>query len=356
MSIDIKKPAEIGGMLLEDYGKPVPLKGETPDSKEKIYNVFSNNVLKENGDIQNELAENSRKVLITSYPKTTAQATPTKEEMAACPRVTAYMIGNINYAINAEWSEGSMISNFTSAISNAMSSGGGSLSAAGTATRKYFKGKSDLGLTLNFRLMGQSQLLQVEGEKSMLGKEIAKLHHMVLPSIAVVAGIADIPGASKAIEAAKGTVGAIADTITEAAQPGTGGTAANSGVRVEGGTIGTSTAGSKIGATGEFLGGVAQNMLDNLANTNVVATNAPSPVHIMVGNWLELKEAVVTSLNVTYSTAVNEHGPLYADVQMSVTTRENIAVDNADTTGETYGALLGVGLFDNEPMTIVSGE
>jgi hypothetical protein len=70
----------------------------------------------------------------------------------------------------------------------------------------------------------------------------------------------------------------------------------------------------------------SEKTFDILANGSINWTDAPNPVSISIGNWLTLKQAVITSTNFAFSYECTKAGPIYVDVALKLRTLENLAI------------------------------
>ena len=69
--------------------------------------------------------------------------------------------------------------------------------------------------------------------------------------------------------------------------------------------------------------------LGNMAVTNLKGatlnwTVSPTTVDVEIGTWLKLKKLVLTNVSVSYSFEMTNAGPLYADFDLTLATRENL--------------------------------
>jgi hypothetical protein len=87
---------------------------------------------------------------------------------------------------------------------------------------------------------------------------------------------------------------------------------------------------------------IGQRALSELKNYGLSVTQAPTPVSIKVGNYLYINDAVITSANAKLSHQKTTEGPLFVDVSLKISTRENLVLtERAD--GEGY-SIRGIGL------------
>lgn len=78
----------------------------------------------------------------------------------------------------------------------------------------------------------------------------------------------------------------------------------------------------------EGFGKVLENGYDQLANEELRLTESPPTVKITIGNWLELENMVIDSVNANFSEAQTEIGPQSVEIELNVSTRNKLLLDN----------------------------
>jgi hypothetical protein len=66
--------------------------------------------------------------------------------------------------------------------------------------------------------------------------------------------------------------------------------------------------------------------LDNIASSTANWSDSPNPLSIRIGNWLTIREAVLESVQCSFSYECSDNGPIYADFSMKFETIENLAI------------------------------
>lgn len=80
------------------------------------------------------------------------------------------------------------------------------------------------------------------------------------------------------------------------------------------------------GITG--LGNTTKSIPRNLAGTSLNWTMQPETVDVQVGSWLSISGMVLLDVSVKYSTEMTTAGPLYADFDLKLATRENLTFND----------------------------
>jgi hypothetical protein len=91
-----------------------------------------------------------------------------------------------------------------------------------------------------------------------------------------------------------------------------------------------------VGVDKNKLTGPGQQLYQNVNSTAKTVgasaanwSNSPNPVSIRLGKWLTIKEAVITSVNNSFSYECTDAGPIYLDVSLRLRTIENLAIDKS---------------------------
>ena len=61
---------------------------------------------------------------------------------------------------------------------------------------------------------------------------------------------------------------------------------------------------------------------------NIEVTEAPPPVSINIGYWFSHQNMVIDDLNITFSKELTKYGPLFADFDISVSSREKMVLED----------------------------
>jgi hypothetical protein len=289
--------------------------------------------------------------------------------------IVGLMTSKVTYSLSADWkaNEG-IISKMVTAFDGAANSlfpANMNFNAAGYSTRKFYSGGTDLKLTVNMRIYDAQPDYYSNGRKSYLKTQLEKLKLLVVPK--------NIPNASimaddenELFESARGIAENLQDKIDDLNAPApaletpgfTGAgtesdatntpvtapsiyptTATNPGDEEEGPSsidqalTGIGNAASALGESGKALvSNYIDGAVDTLGSLSIIPTTAPKPVFVSIGGWFQLTDAVVESVQFAYSDAMGVNGPLYVDVDISFTTRENISVNDASSTESNLAA------------------
>jgi len=243
--------------------------------------------------------------------------------------LTALMTNNVSYSLNAGWDVSnnqvsSMVQGAMSGILGAAAQFGGvELGSAGYTTRKIYKGGTDMGLSINFRLFDSTTNFSVESDSSKASA--------VNPGLTVMDGVKWINSIMIPSNLAKITIEQIENFTTELVEGQETAEEKAESAKLE------EADKKKILAAKDALasatgGDAIQNTLDTITgnlNTELDAaevdlTASPPPVSILIGKWLYIDRAVVTNASFNFSTEMSSKGPLYCDVTLEVSTQENL--------------------------------
>ena len=103
-----------------------------------------------------------------------------------------------------------------------------------------------------------------------------------------------------------------------------------------------SKAASSMGQDSTPVGGAVQDYIhnssdsfnrgvDNIVGSKINWSVAPSTVDVTIGTWLTIINMVLTKVDVKYSLEMTNAGPLYADFDLSLVTRENLTFNEQGT-------------------------
>lgn len=195
---------------------------------------------------------------------------------------------------------------------------------AGLATRRYYKGGGYLRINPKFRIV------DFEGVGTVLSMATA-LMNMALPSLDKDFNLDDVT------EFARNNPAAIGSTLAGYAFGGTGGAALGAGV----GTLIDNVNQNGLAATSKVVANAVTNPVDTfvngvgsaysfLKNTGII-TNSASPVYVEIGNFFR-NEFVIENVSVELSRELTEAGPLYADIDLTLSTIEVATKDNVGFT------------------------
>ena len=250
----------------------------------------------------------------------------------------------LSYSLSASWETGkgmvaTLVSKAAGGLDKIAGAAGNASTASNTgfATRKFYSGGTDLTLNLDFRLYNPvTDQAQTKVGQS-LYHQLMMLNSFVLPSATgqsistmdAMALIGTNPDgeAGKTLEADLKTASkALEDKLgVQASVNGTYGTAPST--PPDGNAENRKGLGHIVQSTKQFLANTLASGVQQLMDASVEISASPRPVYIQIGKWFVLQSAIVTSIGFTYSKAQSAQGPLWVDVSMSVSSRENLLMN-----------------------------
>jgi hypothetical protein len=346
-----------------DYVSPGTMPLDAESASTGLWNYWASNRYL-NGSRVNEQLNNARRVTIVQRDKTPGEWTSTRMEEAIRndEAITGFMTNEVSYGIKATWAPNDgMISKMSKSITALMNIGGPSSTGAGAsgyATRKFYDSSgADLTMSINLRIYAASSL-QTSGFKSSLAQQLLKLKRLVLPTTAATIEAASIPIIKESAEAAKLVGSAL---INPRKQLNVDGATSTKPKELEKEDLSKEAVkkarayGTKFGPAGAVIGGMIAQKGENLGEMDITISNAPEPIMISIGEWLFIPEAVVTDIHFTYSKTVNSVGPMWCDIQMSITSRENLNFNNMPKDKETP-VMPGLDLFNSRIPPYVDND
>jgi hypothetical protein len=70
------------------------------------------------------------------------------------------------------------------------------------------------------------------------------------------------------------------------------------------------------------------NAVDEIMNGDLRVTESPPTVKVTIGNWLVLENMVIDSIDAKFSEHMTENGPLSVDIDMTISTRNKLMLDD----------------------------
>jgi len=86
------------------------------------------------------------------------------------------------------------------------------------------------------------------------------------------------------------------------------------------------------------IAAVGSGAATQLNEGEINVTQAPAPVRVVIGHWFEAENCVITNVQVDFSQEMTIAGPLYADFNVSISTRDTIIIDENGVQGIRIGA------------------
>lgn len=250
-------------------------------------------------------------------------------------KIDGILKNSIDWSVNANW-ENINPSSILSSIAGSnpllealdtgvdllFAAGGTSYTNTGLFTRKYYKQSGYLSIKPSFRIFDYDN----RGTPIQMGLILSSLCLATIDPKASMELIT--PENSPAIQAIGGkvidtTVGTVTNTAAVIVDT------------IEGNkTTGASTK-TTIGDFAKNTGEVMKKSLNaavvGLEGARVSVSNGPDTVIIEIGNWLRLTDMVVDSVNITYSEQMTDMGPLYADIDIALSSLETMAFNEDGT-------------------------
>lgn len=239
--------------------------------------------------------------------------------------IIAFLLEQVNYNITATWSQNddaiSKIAVAADSYINSTINSGNSFTSTGFATRKFYKGGSNIAMSVKIRLVEYDKLNRlrsypifnfenVSSEDLSVPAQMQYLQMMALPSVITSLASSDIK--------LNGTTSPEKVEMNLApAQPSDG---------AEGGSL-ISIAGKVKDFAGSTAKATISGIKDTLSTADLTLANNPGTINLNVGGWLTINEAIITSIQLSPSYQMTRRGPLYCDVTLSIETRENPSVD-----------------------------
>ncbi len=236
------------------------------------------------------------------------------------------MTNNISYSLTANWEVSnnqvsSMIQKGYDVVAGSITGftrlGGIEGTSAGYATRKVYKGGTDVSLTINFRLFDANTNLRSENDTGIdtstsVLDGVAWINTIMIPTNKAAITI-------KAFEDFTNKIAEGRQTAEEAAEATKREEVAKKQLKEIEDNL--SSLGDAAKATFNVLEG---NAAAELKAFSFNLTASPPPIKIEIGNWLRIKEGVVTNASFNFSDKMNKKGPLFCDVALQISTRENL--------------------------------
>jgi len=255
--------------------------------------------------------------------------TPTQLGMTA---LTGMLNNNISYNLSADWSTSN---NQVSSIAQGFSSGimgtvagmgrqaGVELGSAGYVTRKIYKGGTDLSISVSMRLFDSTTNLN-DDENTFTN-----------PSASVIDGVKWINSIMIPANKAELTIDEMEKMTTQLAgdqqsdeekvESAEAERAGQDRINNTRDAVSSTTAGAKVLSVYDTMKG---NLNTELGAFGVNLTASPPPIRVYIGKWFYIKEAIVTDASFNFSSEMSTKGPLYCDVTLTISTRENLMLVN----------------------------
>lgn len=191
---------------------------------------------------------------------------------------------------------------------------------AGLATRRYYKGGGYLRINPKFRIV------DFEGDGSVISK-VTALMDMALPSLDKEINLNDVA------EFARNNPATVASTLAGYGLGGAAGAAFGAGV----GTLIDNVNENGVKSTAKSVAKAVSNPAETFTNAIGsayefakgvgIVTNSASPVFVQIGNFF-WREFVIENVSVELSRELTEAGPLYADIDLTLSTIEVATKNN----------------------------
>ena len=268
--------------------------------------------------------------------------------------ISGYMTTKITYSLTANWDKvDGIVSGIAGNISEGLgignTKGGVSAKAAGYATRKYYSGGTDFSIDVGFRLFdsmsGSSSTKEKFNPGATVQNGVSFINMLMIPSnIASVSAtditdtvskIAEDVRAKDAKEAEKNAA-VKADDNYEAK------------VKLDDAKKELDSYGPIGKAITDSATAVMQALEMDVEATNLRLTKAPTSCLIKIGNWMVITEAIIENATFDFSEELTPKGPLYCDVNLKISTRENLILVKDDSQGNVIN---NVRMFNAKPET-----
>ncbi len=250
--------------------------------------------------------------------------------------LSGLMTNSINYSLTANWdSSNNQVSSMIQkgfdvmlgGVTGFARLGGIEGTSAGYATRKVYKGGTEVSLSINLRLFDSTTNLTSSDTKGIDTRTSVMDGVAWINSVMIPANKADIT--IKELEEFTTTIAEGRQTAEERAEEIKREEVAKKQIKETEDAISASLGPEVVGVM-ETLEGNAKN---ELAAFSFNLTASPPPVKIHIGKWLYIKEAVITNAQFSFSDRMTAKGPLFCDVTLTISTRENLML-TVDKNGE----------------------
>lgn len=250
--------------------------------------------------------------------------------------VTGILKNQVEFSVAADWdtlgidsmigdlvANNKIIKNIQGVGSFAMKAGGASLTNTGLVTRKFYKKGGYLEITPEFRIL--------DWNSDGVTKQAAMaLMSMALPRKNQSSSIEKIFGgvynSGKKILKKSSIFNVIEGFVSKAM---------DSALRSDTQIISVTAKTAKRGAT-------------ELTQGQVNLTEAPVPVTVIIGNWFQHTDMVITNVSVNFSQEMTRSGPLYVDLSVQLSSREAMVL--------TEDGINNLTIKSNEVNRVVASE
>lgn len=226
--------------------------------------------------------------------------------------ITGILNKAISWGVKAEWEQknllgalnalvpvGGLLADLDTAFDLYSEYAGRSIENSGLFTRKFYKSSGDLTLNPSFRVFD----FKNEGLPISAGLIFTSL---CLPKRKDSASFAAGGTIQKVGTNGSNLAGVGVDTVVAA------------------GFVSTDTGNSiKTGVNDSV-----QTLTQNFGDTRINWTTQPATVDVKIGAWLKISAMVLTNVSVSYSMEMTNNGPLYADFDLTLVTRENLTFND----------------------------
>lgn len=271
------------------------------------------------------------------------------------------MLGNVSYTLNAGWSTSdNMVSSTMQGLQQGIMGTVGGLgrqagvetNSAGFVTRKVYRGGTDIGISIKLRLFDSTTNLTREtndnGKVSMSPQMsvmdgVNFINSIMVPCNLATLDIKDLDNFATQIESNQRnnsgkTEAELAEQDAVAAKKEE---MAEKEIQSNKDALAT-----QLPQAAKILNTVMAGIDTDLNEFKLNLTASPPPIRIQIGQWFVMNQGVVTSASFDFSKEMSAKGPLYCDVTLQVTTRENIMLvsdKNNNVSGLNNIKLFGVG-------------
>jgi hypothetical protein len=293
------------------------------------YMVVINQYDKPNGD--DDMAKSTKKILDGDASLSTV--------------VIGYIKNEITYNLSAQWEQGSEVS---TVMSNMLADANSVVRVidpsignhAGYLTKKYYKGGTDLDLSVTFRIFDKNynRLSGSDNNNNLytsnMESTLQLLNRMVLPTM--FNGGLGVEKVESIVKAAKDTVVSM-KTAADKDEADSNNSSTKSANDTSSGGETTNNPNLPKAPNKEQV--ITQAVIDDVKNLiksgidsvkeqdpTIDYSRGPAPVFISIGSWLTINKAIVKDINFTFSKAQGKAGPLWVDVDLKISTLENLVL------------------------------
>jgi len=241
------------------------------------------------------------------------------------------MTNNVQYSLAAGWDvSNNQVSSMMQGVAELLGGVGGfarlggiEVGSAGYATRKVYKGGTDVSLSISFRLFDSTTNLSKAANDE--GKAPVDTNTSVMDGVAWITSVM-VPANKEIITREEilnfTTVLKAGSQTTEEREAEVKADEVNAEIIAENrDAVGNMTGGKRVLGVWDTIAGNANN---EVGAFSINLTASPPPIRLQVGQWLYIKEAVVTNASFDFADKMSAKGPLFCDVTLTISTRENL--------------------------------